>query len=404
MTDAVTAAAAITAAFREEWGRLVGTLIRLTGNWDLAEECAQDAFDQAWRSWPRDGVPDRPGAWLTTVARRRALDRLRHDRMAAAKLQELAMTPQEVPTLSDIPDERLRLIYTCCHPALAFEAQVTLALRTLVGLSTAEIASAFGVPEPTMAKRLVRTKRKIRDAAIPYRVPPAHLLPERTTAVLGVVYLLFNEGYVATSEQQLDRPELREQALHLSALVVQLMPDDPEARGLHALLLLQQARAAARVDAEGTLIPLEEQDRGRWDARLIAAGLGELQRAARRERLGAYQLQAMIAACHATAATHGDTDWVRIVELYDALRAVVPSPTVALNRAVAVAMRSGPQAGLDALDDVAVPRTHLLAATRADLLRRLGRRAEAAEQYRQALSLTGNDGERRYLQRRLREL
>lgn len=255
-----------------------------------------------------------------------------------------------------------------------------------------------------MAKRLVRTKRKIRDAAIPYRVPPAHLLPERTTAVLGVVYLLFNEGYVATSEQQLDRPELREQALHLSALVVQLMPDDPEARGLHALLLLQQARAAARVDAEGTLIPLEEQDRGRWDARLIAAGLGELQRAARRERLGAYQLQAMIAACHATAATHGDTDWVRIVELYDALRAVVPSPTVALNRAVAVAMRSGPQAGLDALDDVAVPRTHLLAATRADLLRRLGRRAEAAEQYRQALSLTGNDGERRYLQRRLREL
>lgn len=276
---------------------------------------------------------------------------------------------------------------------------MVLALRTLTGLSTAEIARAFGVPEATMAKRLVRAKQKIRDAGIPYRVPPARLLPARTRAVLGVVYLLFNEGYVATSGADLHRPVLAEEALRLAALLVSLMPSDSEVRGLHALLLLQHARSSARV-ADGVLVPLEEQDRSRWDRALIAAGLAEL-RAAVREEVGPYQLQAMIAACHVTAA-----DPVRIVELYDALLARVPSPTVELNRAVAVAMRSGPDAGLALLDDLTGPldRNHLFHAARADLLRRAGRVEQAAEAYRVALELTSNDAERAYLRRRLDEL
>ncbi|MFE9328805.1 RNA polymerase sigma factor [Nocardia sp. NPDC052278] len=405
--------AVITAAFQTEWGRLVATLIGFTGDWDLAEESVQDAFARAWQTWPRDGVPDRPGAWLLTAARHRAVDRLRRDRVGEAKLRQLVVIDDVSESDSGafdsgIEDERLQLIFTCCHPALAFEAQVALALRTLVGLSTAEIARAFGVPEATMSKRLARAKRKIRDAAIPYRVPPRYLLPERTRAVLGVVYLLFNEGYVGTSGRDLQRPMLAVEARRLAGLLVELMPDDPEARGLNALVLLQHSRSSTRTDPTGALVPLEEQDRTRWDRALITAGLGELRHASRRERLGPYQLQAMIAACHVAAPSSAETDWAKIAELYDALLKHVPSPTVALNRAIAIAMRSGPQAGLDILDDLAgaggLKHNHLLPAARADLLRRLGRPGAAAAAYHAAIEQTSNQAEIAYLRRRLDQL
>jgi RNA polymerase sigma-70 factor, ECF subfamily len=397
---------AVERAFREHWGRVVATLIGVTGDWDLAEECTQDAYAQALTAWRRDGVPDNPRAWLTTAARNRAVDRIRRDRVGAAKLRLLAADEPEPESPAgprpEPADDRLRLIFTCCHPALAFEAQVTLALRTLCGLTVAEIARAFQMSEAAMAKRLVRTRQKIAVAGIPYRVPPAHQLPERTTAVLGVVYLLYNEGYAATAGPALDRPDLCAEAVRLAGLVADLMPDHPEAVGLHALLLIQQARAAARVDGAGALVPLEEQDRSRWDAAMIERGLVEIRRAVRRERIGPYQLQALIAACHATAATAADTDWARIVDLYDRLAVLVPSWTVRLNRAVAIAMRDGPAAGLDLLD--ALPdRGHLLPAVRADLLRRLGRRTEARPQYEAALAGTANEAERAYLRRRLAE-
>jgi len=388
-------------AFRRDWGRVVATLIGVTGDWDLAEEAAQEAFASALTAWRRDGVPAQPRAWLITTARNRAVDRIRRERVGAAKMREAAFLnePDAVSAATvdtSIPDDRLRLIFTCCHPALAFEAQVALALRTLCGLSTAEIARSFLVPEATMAKRLVRAKQKIATAGIPYRVPPAHQLPRRTSAVLGVVYLLFHEGYVA-----LDRPELCERAIQLAALVADLMPDDPEARGLHALLLLLHARAAARTDPDGALVPLEEQDRSRWDAAMIDAGTRQIRDAMRAERPGPYQLQALIAACHATAPTPAHTDWARIVTLYDGLATLVPSATVRLNRAVAVGMSTGPDAGLALLDEVG---DHpLLPAARADLLRRLGRRADAADQYRRALAATDVAGERAYLERRLAE-
>ncbi len=408
--------AAVAEAFRTQWGRVVATLIGLTRNWDLAEESAQEAFELALTAWRRDGVPRQPGAWLITTARNRAIDRIRHDQVGAAKLRQVAALftsetsepggDDEVD--SGIRDDRLRLIYTCCHPALAFEAQVVLALRTLCGLSTTEIARAFQLSEPAVAKRLVRTRHKIAVAGIPYRVPPAHLLPERTTAVLGVIYLLFNEGYAATAGPTLVRGDLCDQAVRLAGMVAELMPDHPEAGGLHALLLLLHARTAARSDAAGTLVPLEEQDRSRWDRPMIAAGLAAVARALRRETVGPYQLQALIAACHATAARAEDTDWRQIVELYDQLGAIVPSWTVRLNRAVAVAMRSGPRAGLELLDTLAAdgdpPRSHLLPAVRADLLRRLGADAEAVQQYRLALAGTENAGERAYLARRLAEV
>ncbi|HEX3815340.1 MAG TPA: RNA polymerase sigma factor [Mycobacteriales bacterium] len=404
--------AAVAAAFRDEWGRVVATLIRTTGDWDLAEECAQDALTSALEHWQRDGIPRRPGAWLTTTARNRAIDRLRRDAVGATKLQEVAaLTDQSPPEPrqddSGVADDRLRLIFTCCHPALPMEARVALTLRTLVGLTTPEIARAFLVPEPTMAQRIVRAKAKIRNAGIPYRVPPAHLLPERTTAVLTVLYLLFNEGYASTAGAELVRQNLSAEAIRLARVLIGLMPDEPEAVGLLALMLLHDARRSTRVDAGGDLITLEQQDRGRWDGAEIAEGIGLLESALRRGRPGVYQLQAAIAACHAEAADPADTDWVEIAALYERLAELVPSPVIELNRAVAVAMADGPAAGLAlvaALEESgALAGYHLLPATRADLLRRLDRYDEAAASYREALELAGTDAERRYLSRRLAE-
>jgi RNA polymerase sigma-70 factor (ECF subfamily) len=396
---------------------VVATLIRMTGDWDLAEECAQDAFAAALERWPRDGVPRRPGAWLTTTARNRALDRLRRGVTEAAKLRErAALWPSGEPSDGEgsgdgddgtVQDDRLRLIFTCCHPALPLEARVALTLRTLAGLTTAEIALALLVSEPTMAKRLVRAKGKIRHAAIPYRVPPAHLLPERTAGVLAVLYLLFNEGYAATAGEDLMRHDLCAEAIRLARALASLMPDEPEALGLLALMLLHHARRAARVDDEGDVVTLEDQDRALWDAAEIDEGLGLLDAALRQDRAGPYQLQASIAACHAGAASAADTDWARIAQLYGRLAPLLPSAVVELNRAVAVAMADGPAAGLELVQALeasgALAGYHLLPATRADLQRRLERHAEAAAGYREALELASTEAERRYLTRRLAE-
>jgi RNA polymerase sigma-70 factor, ECF subfamily len=404
--------AAVTEAFKQEWGRIVASLIRMTGDWDLAEECTQDALTAALARWPADGIPDRPGAWLTTTARNRALDKLRRSKNEAAKLKEAAMLtgPGEPADISDsgVTDDRLRLIFTCCHPALSLDARVALTLRTLAGLTTAEIARAFLVPEPTMAKRLVRAKNKIKDAGIPYRVPPAHLLPDRMSGVLAVLYLLFNEGYAATAGTGLVRADLCTEAIRLARVLTSLMPAEPEASGLLALMLLTDARRPARLDAHGDVITLDEQDRSRWDKAEIEEGIGLLDAAIRHRRTGQYQLQGAIAACHASAADPADTDWAEIALLYGQLRRLLPSPVVELNRAVAVAMAHGPAAGLaivDALDaDGQLAGYHLLAATRADFLRRLGRREEAAGSYRRALQQAATDPERRFLTRRLAEV
>lgn len=406
---------AVAAAFREEWGQVVATLIRVTGDWDLAEECAQDAFAQALDRWRRDGVPRRPGAWLTTTARNRALDVLRREAVGAAKLREAAVLardegpydPDHDGDDSGVQDDRLRLIFTCCHPALAIEARVALTLRTLAGLTTAEIARAFLVPEATMAQRLVRAKKKIRNAGIPYRVPPAHLLPERTTGVLGVLYLLFNEGYAATTGGDLVRTDLCAEAIRLARVLARLMPDEPETLGLLALLLLHDARRHTRVDAAGELVTLEDQDRSAWDRAEIDEGATLLETALRRGSPGPYQIQAAIAACHTTAATAEDTDWADVAGLYGELARFVPSAVVRLNRAVAVGMSEGPDAGLALVAELEhegdLAGYHLLPATRADLLRRSGRTTEAAEAYERALELVENDAERRFLEKRLAE-
>ncbi len=406
-------------AFRDSWGQIVATLIGTTGDWDLAEECAQDAFAAALEAWPQRGIPEAPGAWLTSVARNRATDLLRRRASGAAKLVEVAVDsrdedaeppgPDDIDeaAVSGVPDDRLRLIFTCCHPALPLDAQVALTLRTLVGLTTPEIAHAFLVPEPTMAQRLVRAKRKIRHARIPYRVPPAEILVERTTAVLGVIYLLFNEGYSATSGARLVRNDLMVEAIRLARMLNSLMPDECEVAGLLAMLLMHDARHDARLDELGDLVTLDDQDRTSWDSGQIAEATVILRRAMEKRRAGPYQIQAAIVACHATAPSAAATDWIQIAALYDRLSYVAPSPVVELNRAVAVAMADGPAAALAIVESLAathpLPGYHLLPAVRADLLRRLHRSDEAARYYGEALSLASTDSERRFLSRRLAE-
>ncbi|WP_328647507.1 sigma-70 family RNA polymerase sigma factor [Amycolatopsis sp. NBC_00348] len=397
--------AAVEAAYREEWGQVVATLIGFTGDWDLAEDSAQEAFASALTTWARDGVPRNPGAWLTIAARNRATDRIRRDAVGATKLRDLAVR-QPVhdadADADDIPDERLRLIFTCCHPALPLPARVALTLRTLAGFTTAEIARALLSAETTTGQRLSRAKRKIQDAGIPYRVPPAELLPERLAAVLAVLYLIFNEGY-----GEADQRALTVEAIRLARVLTTLMPAEAEPRGLLALMLLHESRRATRL-RDGELVTLEHQDRSRWDGALIDEGVRVLAGARALRRTGPYQLQAAIAACHATAPSAAATDWVRIAGLYADLSELTASPVVELNRAVAVAMADGITTGLalvDALAEVgSLEGYHLLPATRADLLRRAGRDAEARASYEQALALAPSDAERRYLAKRLDEL
>ncbi|BFU44482.1 sigma-70 family RNA polymerase sigma factor [Krasilnikovia sp. MM14-A1004] len=411
MTDGTAQAQrAVADAHRREWAFVLAATARVAGDLDVAEECVQEAYIAALDAWARDGVPRKPGAWLTATAKRRALDVLRRDRVFRTKLPLLVESDEAAapePGEDAVPDDRLRLIFTCCHPALAREARVALTLRLVCGVGTGDIARAFLVSEPTMAARVTRAKKKISAAGIPYRVPGAEELPERLDAVLSVIHLLYTTGHIAPSGADLIRTDLVERALHLARMLLSLMPDEPEVRGLLALLLLTDARRATRTDAQGRLVLLADQDRAAWDTTAITEGTHLVAGAFRTGRVGRYALQAAIAALHADAASYEATDWPQVVALYDHLLAVWPSPVVALNRAVAVSMAHGPQAALDDVEalhrDGHLAEYHYLPAVRADLLRRLGRHAEAADAYRAALALADNEAERDFLAARLAE-
>jgi RNA polymerase sigma-70 factor (ECF subfamily) len=403
--------------FREEYGRIIATLIRISGSFDLSEEALQEAFTSAAAIWETKGAPRNPGAWLTTVAHRKLLDAVRREKTKANKQTELEYEAERLQSYDEAasfeetpeyPDDRLRLIFTCCHPALNREAQVALTLRTLGGLTTTEIARAFLLPEPTLAQRLVRAKNKIRVARIPYGVPSLELLGERLAAVQAVIYLIFNEGYSATAGDRLVRRDLCAEAIRLARVLCELLPDEPENLGLLALMLLQDSRREARMNAQGELVTLEEQDRSRWDEREIEEGLHLVERALSLGRVGNYQLQAAIAAIHAEANADGETDWPQIVALYKELMRINSSPVVALNHAAAVAMSEGLEKGLSLLEEVGeagkLDHYYLFHAARADVLRRLNRFQEATTSYTRALSLTTNQVEQQYIRRRMDEV
>ena len=413
----IDAQALVESVFRQESGRIIATLIRLSGSFDRAEEAMQEALISALATWPQKGVPNNPGAWITAVAQRKLIDSVRRENTRTEKedsiLYETELSQHRKHEPSDdasmnYPDDRLRLIFTCCHPALNIEAQVALTLRSLGGLTTPEIARAFLLPEPTLAQRLVRAKAKIRDAAIPYEIPAIHVLAERLASVEAVIYLIFNEGYAATVGESLIRNELCAEAIRLGRTLCELLPKEPENVGLLALMLLQDSRRDARIDQQGDLVPLEEQERARWHGEQIQEGVALVERALRMQRVGVYQLQAAIAAIHAEAKAAAETDWRQIAALYQELARILPTPVVALNHAVAVAMSEGLEKGLELIDQLGksgeLDKYYLYHAARADILRRLNRKREAIEAYEKALALVTNRVEEAYLRKRLAQL